>query len=159
MAKLYRWLSVLGLLLTIGFIPMLIMYKATRSEDAVTIGEQILLGLCLALFFALLIIPGRGAVARREARWLAAFLLVLAGLLMLWTVTLLPVLHRYLLDWETFDEQTLLVVARVARMLAIVGTLALAAKGVALAVPYVRKYQARLSDLSGFDRPIFPRGK
>lgn len=151
MGKLYRWFSVLGLIITVGLIPLLIFYKTRYTEEAFSLAQQLFLGLSMGLYFAILIIPGRGHMTKKDARWLAVFLLVSAGILILWGVIALPLFQQRILDWDYLDDETLLTISRIAFIQAIVGVLALSAKGIALLIPLIRKYQSKLSDLSGFD--------
>jgi hypothetical protein len=152
--KLYRWFSVLGLIITVGLIPLLIYYKVRYTEEAFGLAQQLILGLTMGLYFAILIIPGRGQIRSKDARWLAIFMLVAAGILIIWGIIALPVLQHYLLDWEYFDDETLLAISRIAFVQAIVGVLALSAKGIALLVPYIREHRAHLSELSAFGKTI-----
>ncbi len=149
--KLYRWFSVLGLIITVGLIPLLIYYKTRYTEEAFGLAQQLFLGLSMGLYFAILIIPGRGHMTKKDARWLAIFMLIAAGILILWGVIALPLFQQRILDWEYFDDDTLLAISRIAFIQAIVGVLALSAKGIALLIPFIRKYKSKLSDLSGFD--------
>jgi hypothetical protein len=150
--KLYRWFSVLGLIITVGLIPLLIYYKVRYTEEAFGLAQQLILGLTMGLYFAILIVPGRGNMKRKDAKWLAIFMLVAAGILIIWGIIALPIAQHYLLDWEYFDDQTLLAISRIAFVQAIVGVLALGAKGIALLIPYIRQHRAYLSELSSFGR-------
>ena len=149
--KLYRWFSVLGLIITVGLIPLLIYYKTRYTEEAFSLAQQLFLGLSMGLYFAILIIPGRGHMSKKDTRWLAVFMLTAAGILIIWGVIALPFVQKSIFDWEYFDDETLLAISRIAFIQAIVGVLALSAKGIALLIPHIRKYQSKLSDLSGFD--------
>ncbi len=104
----------------------------------------------MGLYFAILIIPGRGQIKKKDARWLAVFLLVTAGLLIIWGVIALPLLKKLIVNWEHLDDETLLAISRIAFIQAVVGMLALGSKGIALLIPHIRKYRVQLSDLSEF---------
>jgi hypothetical protein len=148
--KLYRWFGILGWLLTVGFIPLVVYYRSVLTMTAITLTEQYILALSLGIYLAILIIPGRGQMKPGDARFLAIFLLAIAALMMLWGFVLVPFFKDYLLRWEVFDRTSMSTISRIAFLQAIVGALALAAKGVALAIPYVKKYTAKLTELSGF---------
>lgn len=130
---------------------MLIYYKIRFTEEAFGLAQQLLLGLTMGLYFAILIIPGRGTLKQKDARWLAIFLLVSAGILVIWGVIALPLLQKAIWNWEYIDESTLLIISKIAFVQAVVGILALGAKGIALLIPHIRKYKSRLSELSEFD--------
>lgn len=146
----YRYFSVMGWLLTVGFIPLVVYYRSVLTMTAITLTEQYILALSLGIYLAILIIPGRGQMKPNDARFLAVFLLAIATLMVVWGFALLPYLKRYLLSKHVFDHVTMDTISRIAYLQAVVGALALAAKGVALAIPYVKKYTAKLSELSGF---------
>jgi len=148
--KLYRYFSIMGWLLTVGFIPLVVYYRCVLTMSAITLTEQYILALSLGLYLAILIIPGRGQMQQRDARYLAIFLLAIAALMVFWGFVLVPYFKSYLHGWGVFDKTTMHTISRIAFVQAIVGALALAAKGVALAIPYVKKYTAKLSELSGF---------
>ncbi|OPX21303.1 MAG: hypothetical protein B1H03_06935 [Planctomycetales bacterium 4484_113] len=94
--------------------------------------------------------PGRGFLRRRERRWLTRFLLIIAGSLVIWGLVLLPLVGRYLRVHELLGDTSLLFISRLALVQAIIGILALSAKGIALAIPYVKRFTAKLSDLTWF---------
>ena len=150
MGKLYRYFSIMGWLLTVGFIPLVVYYRCVLTMSAITLTEQYILALSLGLYLAILIIPGRGQMQQRDARYLAIFLLAIAALMVFWGFVLVPYFKSYLHGRGVFDKTTMHTISRIAFVQAIVGALALAAKGVALAIPYVKKYTAKLSELSGF---------
>jgi len=147
---LYRYFSIMGWLLTVGFIPLVVFYKSVLTTSHITLTEQYILALSLGLYLAILIIPGRGQMKPEDARYLAIFLLAIATMTVLWGFVLVPYLNRYLLYWHLFDPVSMAAISRIAYLQAIVGALALGAKGVALAIPYVKKYTSKLSELSGF---------
>jgi len=149
-ARGYWALSLLALLLTLAFLPMLIRFELMHSSEAVTTAKQMVLAVSLAIYFAILIIPGRGFLRRRERRWLTRFLLIIAGSLVIWGLVLLPLVGRYLRVHELLGDTSLLFISRLALVQAIIGILALSAKGIALAIPYVKRFTAKLSDLTWF---------
>lgn len=148
--KLYRYFSIMGWLLTVGFIPLIVYYRSVLTMSAISLYEQYILALTLGIYLAILIIPGRGQMKPEDARFLAIFLLAIAAMMVLWGFVLVPYLKRYLLYWHLFDPVTMDTISRIAYVQAIVGALALGAKGVALGIPYVKKYTAKLSEFSGF---------
>jgi len=149
-ARGYWVLSLLGLVLTLAFLPMLIRFELMQSDAAVTSAKQMVLCVSLAIYFAILIIPGRGFVKRRETRWLTPFLLILAGFLVAWGMILIPLVVRYLRVHQILGDESLLFISRMALVQAAIGMLALGAKGVALAIPYVKRFTAKLSELTWF---------
>ena len=140
----------LGLVLTLAFLPMLVHFELMHADEAVTSAQRMVLGVSLAIYFAILIIPGRGLLKRRQARWLTRFLLVVAGFLVIWGVVLVPLVTGYLRSHELLGDASLLFISRLALAQAIIGILALGAKGVALAIPYVRRITTQLSELTRF---------
>lgn len=114
--------------------------------------QRLFIAVSLAIYFAILIVPGRGVLRRDEARWTAIFLLVLAGLLMLWLAVLIPLTIRFLRINYIFPEDVLMFIARLGLVQALIGILALTAKGLALLIPYAKKYTKKLSELSSFHR-------
>ena len=146
----YRYFSIMGWLLTVGFIPLVVYYKCVFTTTHISLTEQYILALSLGIYLTVLIIPGRGQLKSKDARYLALFLLAIATLMIVWGFVLLPYLKRYLLSMHVFDRVTMDTISRIAYLQAVVGALALAAKGVALAIPFVKKYTAKLSELSGF---------
>lgn len=138
------------MLLTLAFLPMLVRFELMQSDAAVTSAKQMVLCVSVAIYFAILIIPGRGFLKRRETRWLTPFLLIIAGFLVAWGMILIPLVVRYLRSHELLGDASLLFISRLALAQAIIGMLALGAKGIAIAIPYVRRFTTRLSDLSSF---------
>jgi hypothetical protein len=147
---LYRYFSIMGWLLTVSFIPLVVYYKSVLTTSHISLTEQYILALSLGLYLTILIIPGRGHMKPEDARYLAIFLLAIACLMVLWGFVLVPYLKRYLLYRHLFDPVTMNTISRIAYLQAIVGALALGAKGVALAIPHVKKYTAKLSEFSSF---------
>ena len=147
---LYRYFSIMGWLLTVGFIPLIVYYKCVLTATHISLTEQYMLALTLGIYLTILIIPGRGQMKPADARYLAIFLLAIAAMMVLWGFLLVPWMKRYLLYWHLFEPLAMDNISRIAYVQAIVGALALTAKGVALAIPYVKKYSSRLSELSGF---------
>lgn len=147
---LYRYFSIMGWLLTVGFIPLVVYYKSVLTTSHITLTEQYILALSLGLYLTILIIPGRGQMKPKDALYLAIFLLAIATMMVLWGFVLVPWMKRYLLYWHLFDPVAMDTISRIAYLQAIVGALALGAKGIALSIPYVKKYTSKLSEFSGF---------
>ncbi len=144
----------LGLLLSVAFLPMLIKFQLIKSEEAFAMTQKLFIAISLAIYFSILIIPGRGIVQKEEARWMIRFLLVICALLIIISAVFIPFLVHYLRWAESFSDETILLIARLGLFQAIVGILVLLAKSLALMIPYVKKYTHRLSELS-----VFHRGK
>jgi hypothetical protein len=140
----------MGWLLTVGFIPLVVYYKCVLTTTHISLTEQYILALSLGIYLTILIIPGRGQLKPEDARFLAIFLLAIAALMVVWGFVLVPWMKRYMLYWHLFEPVAMDNISRIAYLQAVVGALALAAKGVALAIPYVKKYTSKLSELSGF---------
>ncbi len=134
---------------------MLVRFELIRADDAFNLAQKLVIAVSLAIYLAILIIPGRGVMKNEEARWLAIFFLVIAGLLLLIISVFLPALIKFLRWTDLFSDEAILFIARLGLVQAIIGVLALLGKSVALFIPYIKKYVARLSDLSGFHRGNF----
>ncbi len=139
-------------MLSIAFVPLLIKFELTRTERAFELARRLFITSSLGIYFAILIIPGRGVLEREQARWVARFLLILSALILLTAGIYIVYLLNYLKWMELFSDELLMFIARVGLVQAIIGVLALTAKGLALLIPYAKRYVARLSELSTFHK-------
>lgn len=84
---------------------------------------------------------------------MAQFFLVVTGLILLWAAVTVTIVLPYFRKLELFSDEVLLFLARLGIVQAAIGILALGAKGVALLIPYAKRYVSRLSELSWFHKP------
>jgi len=124
-----------------------------RTEEAFTLAQRMIIGVSLFIYLSILLIPGRGVLRKDESRAMAQFFLVVCGLIFLWVALTLNVVLLYFRRLGLFSDEILLFIARLGVVQAGIGILALGAKGIALLIPYAKRYVARLSELSWFHKP------
>jgi len=124
-----------------------------RTEDAFTLAQRMIIGVTLFIFLSILLIPGRGVLRKDESRAMAQFFLIVCGLIFLWVALSLNVILLYFRKLGLFSDEILLFIARLGLVQAAIGILALGAKGIALLIPYAKRYVARLSELTWFHKP------